>query len=286
MQSIPTGITPQGNTDDALLKDEIIRLYENEPDLLRLPAVVFDSVARLIDADVVAYAEIHHRSGDFRALVSVEDDPVRRGQGMQAYARHMHSHPFWQYDPKFFGAKALRESDFFSDAGYFELPIAKEALLPSGSHRLMAIVIEHEGYVVTIAGHRVVGRAPYSDAERDRLEAYRPHLLRCYRQAQQRTLARLSPTDRLRMAFPTLTPRQLEVASWIAQGKSNDDISTILDVGIDTVKAHVKATYDKLGAEGRHTAAVIAHTIEPFAFMPPLWKLEAGAWAGLPPVKA
>lgn len=280
MQSLPSAITPEGKTDGSLLKDEIIRLYENEPDLLNLPAVIFDSVARLTGADVVGYAEVHHPSGDFRALMSIDDDPAKRAQAMQAYARHMHSHPFWQYDPQFFGTRALRESDFFSDEEYFQLPIAQEAMLPSGAHRMMAIVIEHEGYVVTVVAHRIVNRPAFDDAERDRLQAYRPHVSRCYRQAQQRTLATLGPTDRLRMAFPALTPRQLEVASWIAQGKSNEDITVILDVGIDTVKAHVKAIYDKIGADGRHAAAVIAHTVAPFAQMPPLWKLEAGAWSG------
>jgi DNA-binding CsgD family transcriptional regulator len=282
MLSPPPAITPQGNTKDGLLKDEIIHLYESESDLLGLPAVLFQSVTKMADADVVGYAEVHHASGDFRALISVDDDPVRRAQSMQAYGRHMHSHPFWQYDPVFFGERALRESDFFSDEEYFQLPIAQEALLPSGAHRMMAIVFEHEGYAVTVVAHRVLNRPAFSDAERDRMQDYRSHLLRCYRQAQQRTLARLSPSDRLRFAFPALTPRQLEVASWIAQGKSNDDISLILEVGIDTVKAHVKAIYDKLGADGRHAAAVIAHTVAPFKQMPPLWKLETGASSGLP----
>jgi DNA-binding CsgD family transcriptional regulator len=281
MHNLPAPLPAAGKPRDPLLDAQIIRLYEQEPDLVALPAVIFEGVTALANADVVAYAEMHHHSGDFRALVSVEDDPERRARSMQAYARHMHSHPFWMYDPKFFGDRALRESDFFSEEEYFRLPIAQEALLPSGSHHVMAIVIEHDGYALTIAAHRVLDRPPYSDDERDRLQAYRSHVLRVYRHAQQRTLARLSPADRLRLAFPALTPRQLEVASWIAQGKSNDDISSILDVGIDTVKAHVKAIYDKLGAEGRQAAAVIAHTIQPFANMPPLWKLEVQAWPGL-----
>lgn len=270
--------TQQEGVNDALLKDEIIRLYESEPDLIGLPGILFAGVARLVEADVVSYAEFHHQSKDFRALVSVEDDPERRAQAMQAFARHAHTHPFWQYDPAFFGERALRESDFFSDAEFAELPIAREAFLPSNAHRMMAIVMEHDGYVVTLVGHRVTNRPPFSDRQRDRLEAFRPHVLRNYRQAQQRTLEKLTPSERLRLAYPDLTPRQLEVASWLALGKSNDEIAAILGVGIDAIKAHMKAIYSKIGSDNRQETVVIAHTVPPFARMPPLWKLDNGAW--------
>ena len=271
-------ITPKSKLHDAELADEIVALYEAEPDLIGLPAVLFDGVARLIDADVVTYAEFHQPSGDFRSLLSVEDDPSRRGAAMAAFARHMHSHAFWRHDPAFYGERALRESDFFTDEEYIALPIAQEAFLPSNARRMMAIVMQHQDYRLVIGGHRVIGRSSFSDSQRNRLEAYRPHVLRSYLQARQRTLAALTPVDRLRIAFPALTPRQLEVASWIARGKANEDIATILGVGIDTIKAHVKAIHLKVGADGRLAIAVIAHTILPFARLPPLWRIGQGAW--------
>ena len=268
----------QLNDLDRPLMEETIRLYEHEPDLQNLPSILFDTVARLIDADVVTYAEFHHKSKDFRALVSVGDDPAARGAGMAAYARHMHSHPFWQNTPEFYGDQALRESDFFDEETYLNLPIVKEVFLPSRARRIMKMIIAHDDYVVDIAGFRVIGRPAFSDLERDRLVAFRPHIVRSYRQAQERTLAKLTPINRLRITFPQLSPRQLEVASWVVQGKSNEDIATILDVGIDTVKAHVKALYSRIGAEGRLAAAVIAHTTPPFSELPPLWKLTSSAW--------
>ncbi|WFP74439.1 helix-turn-helix transcriptional regulator [Mesorhizobium sp. WSM4906] len=265
---------------DELLKDEIIALYAAEPDLAELPAVLFGSVARLIGADVVSYAEHHHRSREFRSLLSVDDDPQNRARAVEAFARHMLSHPFWQYDPAFYGERALRESDFFSDEEFFGLPMAKEAFLPSGAHRMMAVVMEHEGYSLLIVGHRVVGRPPFSDEERDRLQAYRPHILRSYRQAQQRTLARVKPAERLGLAFPSLTARQLEVASGLIEGRSYEEIASALGIGVDAVKAHVKAIYRTIGSSNGRVAATIAHTVLPFAVMPPLWKVGSGAWGG------
>lgn len=278
MQGMNFTITPKGEMHDAELAREIVTLYEAESDLLRLPAVLFAGVERLIDAEVVTYSEFHHASGEFRSVLSVEDDVSRRTTAMTAFARHMHSHAFWSFDPDFFGERALRESDFFTDEEFLTLPIAREVFLPSGARHVMSIVMRHEDYILTISGHRVIGRSPFSDMQRDRLAAFRSHVLRCYRQAHERTLATLTPADRLRIAFPELTPRQLEVASWIACGKSNEDIALILDVGIDTVKAHVKAIHTKIGANGRLAIAVIAHTIPPFARMPPLWRLGENVW--------
>jgi len=268
----------KGEADDGDLNTEIIRLYEAELDLISLPRVLFDRIGRLIEADVVTYTEFHHASGEFRSLLSVEDDPDRRAGAMAAFARHMNSHAFWRSDPAFFGERAVRESDIFGEEEFVSLPIVREVFLPSGARRIMSIVMQNGDYVLNVSGHRVVGRPAFTDRQRDLLAAFRPHILRCHRQACERTLASLTPADRLRIAFPELTPRQLEVASWVARGKSNEDIAAILDVGIETIKAHVKAIHAKIGADGRLAIAVIAHTAPPFGRMPPLWRIGEGAW--------
>lgn len=54
------------------------------------------------------------------------------------------------------------------------------------------------------------------------------------------------------------SPREEEVLEWIAMGKSNTDIATILGVGLETVKSYVKAILQKLGAVDRTRAAVLA----------------------------
>jgi len=43
---------------------------------------------------------------------------------------------------------------------------------------------------------------------------------------------------------------------WLAQGKSNEEAAWILYVGIDTMKAHVKALYDRTGSEGSLDTAI------------------------------
>ena len=53
-----------------------------------------------------------------------------------------------------------------------------------------------------------------------------------------------------------LTPREIELLSWIAQGKSNKDIGIILSISLHTVTKHLENIYTKLGVHSR-TAAVI-----------------------------
>ena len=51
-----------------------------------------------------------------------------------------------------------------------------------------------------------------------------------------------------------LTPREAEVLLWVAQGKSNGDIATILDMTVHTVKKHLQNAFEKLGVETRNGA--------------------------------
>ena len=55
-----------------------------------------------------------------------------------------------------------------------------------------------------------------------------------------------------------LTPRAAEALLWLAQGKTNSDIATILCITESTVKKHVQEMFDKLGVETRGAATVRA----------------------------
>jgi DNA-binding CsgD family transcriptional regulator len=52
-----------------------------------------------------------------------------------------------------------------------------------------------------------------------------------------------SPSDAALM----LTPREEEIIKWVAEGKTNWEISMILHVSLNTIKFHLKNIYDKLG---------------------------------------
>jgi DNA-binding NarL/FixJ family response regulator len=60
------------------------------------------------------------------------------------------------------------------------------------------------------------------------------------------------------LADDDLTPRELEVIQLISAGNSNRDIADLLSITEDTVKGHVSHIMDKLGANDRTEAVVIA----------------------------
>jgi DNA-binding response OmpR family regulator len=55
-----------------------------------------------------------------------------------------------------------------------------------------------------------------------------------------------------------LTPRETEVLSWLAKGKTNRDIAEILGMSHRTVNKHLEHIFEKLGVETRSAATAIA----------------------------
>lgn len=55
-----------------------------------------------------------------------------------------------------------------------------------------------------------------------------------------------------------LTPRVAEVLLWVAQGKTNSDIATILGISESTVKKHLLEIFQNLGVETRSAATLRA----------------------------
>lgn len=66
-----------------------------------------------------------------------------------------------------------------------------------------------------------------------------------------------SQTEPLRTRFG-LTEREADVLLWIANGKTNREIGTILDMSPRTVNKHLEQVFRKLGVENRTSAAAMA----------------------------
>jgi DNA-binding NarL/FixJ family response regulator len=58
-----------------------------------------------------------------------------------------------------------------------------------------------------------------------------------------------------------VTSREADVLLWISRGKSNRDISEILNISARTVNKHLEQVFTKLGVENRAAAAAIATRI-------------------------
>ena len=58
--------------------------------------------------------------------------------------------------------------------------------------------------------------------------------------------------------FHPLSSREMEVLSWVVDGKSNKEIASILGISHQTVKNHVTSILRKFGVEDRTQAVVYA----------------------------
>ena len=93
-------------------------------------------------------------------------------------------------------------------------------------------------------------------ARADLLEAVNARLRRSEQQAQREfkpDFSSFAPLLKL-----DLTPRVAEVLLWVAQGKTNGDIASILGISESTVKKHLLEIFQTLGVETRSAATLRA----------------------------
>jgi DNA-binding CsgD family transcriptional regulator len=63
--------------------------------------------------------------------------------------------------------------------------------------------------------------------------------------------------NRKSSAPPALTPREREILHWIAEGKRDSEIATILNLSVRTVEQHVRTCLRKLDVETRTAACAV-----------------------------
>ena len=93
-------------------------------------------------------------------------------------------------------------------------------------------------------------------AKADLLEAIRARLERQRQQARPQFLPNFDSHEPL--LGLGLTPRVAEVLLWVAQGKTNPEIATILGISDQTVKKHLMEIFAVLGVETRTAASLKA----------------------------
>jgi len=94
-------------------------------------------------------------------------------------------------------------------------------------------------------------------AKADLLAAVRSRLARAAQQSTPEFKPNFASAKPLESALG-LTPRVAETLLWLAQGKTNSDIATILGNSESTVKKHVLEIFEKLGVETRTAASLRA----------------------------
>ncbi len=121
------------------------------------------------------------------------------------------------------------------------------------------IFLTAKGGKADVRGGMNLGADDYLTKPVDKTELLSAITARFQRQQQQaRTDFKPNFDSHEPLCVLGITPRVAEVLLWVAQGKTNSDIASILGVSESTVKKHVQEIFEKLGVETRSAAALRA----------------------------
>jgi DNA-binding CsgD family transcriptional regulator len=222
-------------------------------------AAIAAALRRLVACDAAGYGTIDRATGratlrQFPAELAFDDDELA------FLVRHIDELPFIDLPrvascaPPAVTAqpiRALRSSDFYSQRELRSLGTYREVFARRGfEHTMVLPTFDLDGAWVGGFGMHRSG-SPFRDREAALFELARPHIVSAIRRA-----LRHRPAPVLALAYGSLTARELEVLRWIAAGKTNREIATLLAVSVNTVRNHVAQVLAKLGVENRTGAAM------------------------------
>lgn len=246
----------QPSADQLLAIVEGLERLQEVESLDGLGVVLVDVVSRVVEADHACYNEL---DPGLERGISRYNEPSLQAQidrYMPAFVATMHQHPVLNYYLEHAGGPPQRLSDFMAPTALHDTGLYQEVFRPMET--------EHQGILhVAIPGRAVIGvalnrrRPDFGERDLTALALLQPGVQRIYDACRRRALVtaflggELTPVlfDAL-IAFG-LTEREAEICFWIAQGKSNGDIGTLLGISPLTAKKHSENIYRKLGAPGR-----------------------------------
>jgi DNA-binding CsgD family transcriptional regulator len=209
----------------------------------------------LVPADFTTLSICDLESGH-RSVVSDVPGAIPKAQ-IEVFDRHFHQHPLVLAHGRNPAAITRRISDLVHPGEFRRTALYNDYYRAIRIDHAMAIPIHvHRHELVSFVLNRS-GR-DFSEGDRDRLESIRPLLGNLFRLGRELESARAAwgvpaPDDNSKVA--PLTPRERDVLHWLAAGKTDRDIATILGISPRTVHKHLQRIYEKLGVENR-TAAV------------------------------
>ena len=232
-----------------------IELLGRDVDQATFPESAVDSIAAVIDVDMISYSEVDLETGSNRFLLKPDigpDDPR-----YLRFVRRFGNHPILAH-------RLSREPSTRPELGLFLERIRMMGMVGNccGDAELtlsLGLTVEDaEKRKIGIALNRGVRDFDRQDAAR--LETLRPHIVAAYRNALRvaaRTGVAAAMSSAIRVDGVPLTRRENEVLYWVSMGKTNEEVSSIIGAKPMTVKKHLEHIYDKLGVPNRTAAARI-----------------------------
>ena len=245
------------------LAAELPALYA-EHDPRQLPRIIVEALTRLVPGeshDVVIHDLARgHRYWHLRPAAPEQEALV------PAFFKNFHEFAPAAHRRRTGTEEALALSDVIDAVRLERLAIHREFYRPLGLADDLSVQVRLGETVLCASVMR--RRRGFTSAERELLNALRPHLRQAWATAQTIanlractggtvTTARAWSAEPLAVQFG-LTAREAEVLLWVAQGKTNPEVAGILSISPYTVRSHLERVFQKLGVETRHAAGLRA----------------------------
>jgi DNA-binding CsgD family transcriptional regulator len=242
--------------------DNVLQKVYAATDPDEFPGMVMPMLLELTSSQCVGLCANALLPGDPYIAVAFARQPDRP-RWQQYPQASFHDHPSYQYAATPAPLHAIRLTDHFPNRAAIEATrYFQEILRPLGLKYEVTLLLD------TPLGQRLgisIARsdADYSNVELELLQRLGAHLQRAFHHAQ--TVAQLHGAQGRAAAWRDveLTPRESEILRWVATGRTNGDIATLIGVGPSTVKTHLEHIFQKLGVKNRAAATAALRDLPP-----------------------
>jgi len=232
------------------LSDATLKLYAPGLQADNWTEHAFEFLLRIVDADMINYGSLDPKTGDLVATTTC--DRSSWSGAVVGFGQFMKLHPFFCFDPRVNDGKPFFRSDFITSRQFRHLAIYSECfrILETMDHAAVYMETD-DGRLAWFAAERG-GRIDFTERDRLMLTLGQEHLVNSRKLALARTSLRDElPLDAAAFSRAGFTPRECEVARWLTEGKSNQEIATLMKIQLQTVKAHMSGLCHKTGTGNR-----------------------------------
>jgi DNA-binding CsgD family transcriptional regulator len=214
---------------------------------------LISALARAVPSDWVSLNDIGPDPADLVVVV----EPRMTPEEFETFGRLSHQNPLVAHYVQTGNGRPYRISDVVDTAKFHRTELYRDFYEPRGiKHQIAFTLPARRNRLLGVALSR--RNSDFSDTERALLDRARPFLVEGYRNAITHSGAPVYPSPA--EALPPsahglgLTPREYEVLSETAAGRSAVAVGELLSLSPRTVQKHLERAYRKVGVGGRLAA--------------------------------
>ena len=231
-------------------------LYGPNEERVSFASRVCAFLRKLVPGEQAVVGSLNRRTGVISLYSDCEHPQF--DQAMSAYGEHMNRYRYFSWDPSVSDGQPYFLSDYISLRNFRSTGMYSDVFRIMDLDNHCSVLIPGTERSVDFVGIERRRGPDFSEKERFLLKLAQPNL------ATARELARCHVENWHRGARAEslvkrgLSNREADVLYWISEGKSNDEIATLLGIKLLTVKGYAKTIFQKLGVANRLGAALWA----------------------------